>query len=194
VGYQTTKSSTIARASPLFTVRSKRAIDEESKGLTCDYVGKGQGSKIFLPSPDDKITLIRKFIDKIAIMDDKTFRWFLTSILSRINYNDRIKDENFIEVMLSLQYIRYNPEDLIDYLNNINNKPEDKCVLEQQDYTAYGEWKPRCFIELIVDAILTIIVYIFYPFILLISVMRDCLQSIDTMCEDCPCFRPQSKY
>jgi len=29
VGYQTTKSSTIARASPLFAVRSSRAIDEE---------------------------------------------------------------------------------------------------------------------------------------------------------------------
>ena len=37
VGYQTTKSSTIARASPLFSVRSKRAIDEEIKDLTCDY-------------------------------------------------------------------------------------------------------------------------------------------------------------
>ena len=34
VGYQTTKSSTIARASPLFTVRSNRAIDKESKDFT----------------------------------------------------------------------------------------------------------------------------------------------------------------
>ena len=31
IGYQTTKSSTIARASPLFAVRSNRAIDEERK-------------------------------------------------------------------------------------------------------------------------------------------------------------------
>jgi len=31
VGYQTTKSSTIVKASPLFTVRSCRAIDEDSK-------------------------------------------------------------------------------------------------------------------------------------------------------------------
>jgi len=33
VGYQTTKSSTIAKASPLFTVRSSRAIDGESKDI-----------------------------------------------------------------------------------------------------------------------------------------------------------------
>ena len=35
VGYQTTKFSTIAKASPLFSVRTQRAIDKESRGLTC---------------------------------------------------------------------------------------------------------------------------------------------------------------
>ena len=34
VGYQTTKSSTISKASPLFSVRSKRAIYEESEALS----------------------------------------------------------------------------------------------------------------------------------------------------------------
>ena len=37
VGYQTT-STTIAKASPLFIVRSKRAIDKETEDFTCDYV------------------------------------------------------------------------------------------------------------------------------------------------------------
>jgi len=46
VGYQTTKSSTIAKASPLFTVRSSRAIDEESEDLSCDYIGKGKPTLI----------------------------------------------------------------------------------------------------------------------------------------------------
>ena len=35
VGYQTTESSAIARASPLFTVRANRAIGEESKDCNC---------------------------------------------------------------------------------------------------------------------------------------------------------------
>ena len=48
VGYQTTKSSTIATASPLFAVRSSRAIDEESGDIACDYVGNGEEISITL--------------------------------------------------------------------------------------------------------------------------------------------------
>ena len=194
VGYQTTKSSTIARASPLFSVRSKRAIDRDSRDLACDYVGKGEVNKILLPSPDGRITLIRKFIDKIAMMDDKTFIWFLSSILNRINLNDRIRDENFIEFMLSLQYLKNNPEDMKEYLFNINSEPDDRYIFERQDYTLSGEWIPRCLIEFIFFILLDIIGIIIFPFAVLISAMRDCFYSIDTMCEECPCFRPQSKY
>ena len=52
VGYQSAKSSTIARASPLFSVRSKRAIDRESKDLTSDYIGKGEEVTIPIPTSD----------------------------------------------------------------------------------------------------------------------------------------------
>ena len=58
VGYQTTKSSTIARASPLFSVRSKRAINEESKDLTRRYVG--MGNTLQFPKRDDKAIMIQK--------------------------------------------------------------------------------------------------------------------------------------
>ena len=37
VGYQTT-SSAIAKASPLFTVRTQRATDKESKDIACGYI------------------------------------------------------------------------------------------------------------------------------------------------------------
>ena len=56
VGYQTTQSSTMARASPLFAVRSSRAIDEESKDIVCDYIGKGNTFPI--PRRDDKTAII----------------------------------------------------------------------------------------------------------------------------------------
>ena len=49
VGYQTTKSSDVARTSPLFSIRSTRAIDKESKDLTCDYVGKGVENSLSIP-------------------------------------------------------------------------------------------------------------------------------------------------
>ena len=40
VGYSSVKS-TSGKASPLFSIRTSRAIDEETKDFTCDYVGKG---------------------------------------------------------------------------------------------------------------------------------------------------------
>ncbi|UCD14590.1 MAG: hypothetical protein JSW60_04005 [Thermoplasmatales archaeon] len=51
VGFQSVKSN--VKASPRFTVRTKRAIDEESKDLTCDYVGKGEEIIIPLPKRND---------------------------------------------------------------------------------------------------------------------------------------------
>ena len=73
VGYQTTKSSTIARASPLFSVRSQRAIDEESKDLTCDYVGKGEAVSFPLPTLNSRNKLIQNGLEIFRGMDEKSF-------------------------------------------------------------------------------------------------------------------------
>ena len=69
VGYQTTKSSTIANASPLFTIRCSRAIDEENKDFVCDYVGKGEEITIPLPLRNDRAILLEKIKDRISKMD-----------------------------------------------------------------------------------------------------------------------------
>ena len=80
VGYQTTKSSTIAKASPLFNVRTSRAIDEENKDLTCDYVGKGKEINILLPARNSKVELFDRFSNVIRAMDDKSFDRFVDLI------------------------------------------------------------------------------------------------------------------
>ena len=84
VGYQTTKSSTIARASPLFSVRSSRAIDEESKELSCEYVGKGKPTLITIPKRDDKTALNQKVLEMICAMDDITFNKFMNLVVNKI--------------------------------------------------------------------------------------------------------------
>ena len=45
VGYQTTKSSAIAKASPLFTIRTSRAIDEESNECNCQDASRDNLAK-----------------------------------------------------------------------------------------------------------------------------------------------------
>jgi len=91
VGYQTTKSSTIARASPLFTVRSSRAIDEESKEITCDYVGKGEEITIPLPVRNNREVLLEKIKDKISKMDGEEFNRFKNLIIDELHKSNVFK-------------------------------------------------------------------------------------------------------
>jgi len=81
VGYQTTQSSTIAKTSPLFAIRSSRAIDEESKDIACDYVGKGEDCYLSIPKIDSKSALIQKAIDRISKMDEETFNKLLDLVI-----------------------------------------------------------------------------------------------------------------
>ena len=100
VGYQTTKSSTIAKASPLFTVRSSRAIDGESKDLNCDYVGKGEEIVLSIPKRDTHQYLISKLINMIRKMDDKTYDRFVELVKAYRNQNNKINDNEIVFVSI----------------------------------------------------------------------------------------------
>ncbi|UCF12085.1 MAG: hypothetical protein JSW06_08590 [Thermoplasmatales archaeon] len=104
--YQITKPSTMSRASPLFSIRSKRTIDRDSKDLICDYVGKGEESVLSVPKRNDRAELLQKVIDSIKKMDDKTFNKFISLILSRIKQKS-IDDE---EIVIVLNQVKNNQE------------------------------------------------------------------------------------
>ena len=70
IGFQSVKTS--YSDSPLFNVRISRAIEEESKGLVCRYVGEGKNINLLIPNRNDEIISIKKLIEKINRMDDKT--------------------------------------------------------------------------------------------------------------------------
>ncbi len=110
VGYQTTKSSTIVKASPLFSVRSKRAIDEDSKDLTCDYVGKGEENVISIPKRDSKTALIQKVIDRISRMDDKVLNKLMFSVIKHVKQNGRLTDIDNNKIINALNQLKDNQE------------------------------------------------------------------------------------
>ena len=75
VGYRSVTSD--VNVSPLFNIRTNRAIDEEGEDLRCEYVGKGEEINILILKIDDKIALFQKVMDKISKMDDETnYRFF----------------------------------------------------------------------------------------------------------------------
>ena len=107
VGYQTTKS-TITRASPLFSVRSKRAIDEESRDLTWDYVGKGITTFIAFPKRNERRVLTQNIIKLFDKIDDKEIEDILYQIKSN---SDGLKNNNLL--------IKDRDSSIITFQNNL---------------------------------------------------------------------------
>ncbi len=151
VGYQTTKSSTIARASPLFTVRSSRAIDKESRDIACDYVGKDKGSTISLPTYTSRNTQLQKIIDVISKMDDTIFKGFLNLIINQIQKDDEQEDVNINEIINTVYQVRNHPDRIIfDYTGQ--NSP----VTWGGVFLSTVCWTPGCYIL----SLILILVYV----------------------------------
>ena len=90
IGYNTVKS-TNGEASPLFNVRASRAINQEDDGLTSDYVGKEIVTTILIPERDNIASQMRKLIDAIGRMDDRTYNRFIDSFGSIICKEIQVK-------------------------------------------------------------------------------------------------------
>ncbi|UCF12212.1 MAG: hypothetical protein JSW06_09245 [Thermoplasmatales archaeon] len=119
VGYQTTKSSTIAKASPLFKVRTNRAIGEESKELTCDYFGKG--STLPFPERNKKVIIVQRVIDRIRLMDDKTFERFISNIINHAQMNNRLNNIKPDIIREALYMFRNSNKPLPIFNDGLNN-------------------------------------------------------------------------
>ncbi len=141
VGYQTTKSSTIARASPLFSVRSKRALDEESEDLTCDFVGKGEESVLSIPKREDRTALDQKFIDIISKIDDETFNRFTGIVINLIRMYDTTKDEAINKIEYALYQLRKNPDILKNNFIDVESRFNNSLTI-YMGCTIY--WVPGC--------------------------------------------------
>jgi len=94
VGYQTT-SSTIAKASPLFSIRTNRAIDEESKDLMREYVGKDKEINIHFPERNTTKELIREMIQKLRHIDEEQLERLASNLKKRIETYKFLNKKDF---------------------------------------------------------------------------------------------------
>jgi hypothetical protein len=152
VGYQTTQSSTIAKASPLFTVRSSRAIDRDSEDFTCDYVRKGEEITISLPTYNSRNKQLQKGIDVISKMDDTIFKGFLNLIIKQTQKDNAQEDVNINEILYTFYQIRNNPDRIIfDYTGQ--NSP----VTWGGVFLSTVCWTPGCYIFTIILALVYVL-------------------------------------
>jgi hypothetical protein len=175
VGYASVESS--AKDSPLFSVRTKRAIDQESEGLKCDYVGKDQGIDILFPTRDSNAVLFQRLIDKISRMNDVEFNRFIGLVINRLKKDNYLQDENLDEVVQILKKLRYNPIGFKNYYIEGKNIERTENV-----FCTTGEaWEPGCFIIFIFECIFIFTLTFFYFIVTLFFGDTYCVP-FDTYC------------
>ncbi len=139
VGYQRIKTD--VKISPLFNIRTSRAIDGESEELTCKYIDKG--NTLPFPKRDDRTIFTQKFIDIINKMDNGIFDRFIDFLIN--HKGKRIKEENIPDMINVLHQLTINLDELKDY---IADEKENIFYTEEYCETVGFIWVPGCFIAL----------------------------------------------
>jgi hypothetical protein len=109
------------KISPLFNIRSRRAINQDGKGFTTDYVGKGEEIIIPLSDRNNIEVFIVKIIDRISKMDDKTINKFIFFAINKIKHSNNSDQMYIDELLTALPQIRENPKELDNFIYTDTN-------------------------------------------------------------------------
>ena len=154
VGYQSVKSTSTTE-SPLFSIRTQKAINKDSNVLTSNYLGKGF-SEISFPLKDNRTALIQKVLDKIRTMDDKEFNRFQSLILSWFYEKQHIKNTDNVHLFNLIKQGSIPKEfDTANY-DIIKNRTKPPTYIE---YTCKGV---VCFIDFLFILVYILLADLFY--------------------------------
>jgi hypothetical protein len=163
IGYQSIQSSGV-NDSPLFSVRTQRATNQQQNSITFQYLGKGQYTIPF-PLRDNRTELIQKVMERIRAMDDGTFNRFVDSFMRYIHQNNALNNVNAIEIIQELSQIRENPKDII---------------VEKDSDSSNNTYPSNFILITIVLAALYITFGIFLTIILFMTIVQNCLMGPPT--------------
>jgi hypothetical protein len=128
VGYRSVASD--VKASPLFNIRSIRAIDEESEDFTFEYVGKGEVSIIPLPTRDNETILIQQAINGIRKMNEGEFNQFVLFTINKLICENEINEKDIPQIKNLLILLKNNPE---GFFKTLHNKCRNDKILYSKD-------------------------------------------------------------
>jgi hypothetical protein len=162
VGYQSVQS-TASSGSPLFTVRTKRAISQAGQTIvTSNYLGKGTGNLLQIPAIDNKTETLKRTIEIISKMDDKTFEQFTETIIRKARQDKTITFTNN-EIIQILQLLRKQSKTFLFYLTNKDTHEP----MPTYEGVTFCVWAPGCFI---IDVIMLLfMLFIYIPLLLITS-------------------------
>lgn len=147
VGYRSEEPN--MNASPLFSIRTQRAIEEESKDVICDYFGNGKLPMIPIPTRKNKTISIQNIINRIKSFDDRNFNLFVDFILSHLCENNMDNKEIISKIYM--------------YKNNYKIFRNESSLTLKVPYTI-GGWLSGCLIIYLIinfaDSIYSFLIWI----------------------------------
>jgi hypothetical protein len=177
VGYQTV-NSTVVNDSPLFRTRTQKAINQPQNILTSQYLGKGNGNLLYFPMRDNRTESLKRVIEIISEMDDKTFEKFTNLCIQRTMQDGTFK-ENPNEIVQMLRQIRMQPELIITMVISRGNEKLDPTNFNC--YTIlFGP--PRCYVFLAIILILVTLIYTPILIVLRLLTMANCPTMVVSEC------------
>jgi len=168
VGYQSAQSSGV-NESPLFSIRTQKANNHLKNVISSQYLGKGKDALLQFPIRDNRTELLKKAIEFISKMDDKTFERFKELCIQRIRQDKTISDTNPNEIIQMLQLLRTKPETITHSFISRNN-----YNLTSNDLITICIWFPGCIPFFIIWSIVFIIAMVYLSITLQISCYFTC--------------------
>jgi len=153
VGYRSVQSSSVSE-SPLFSLRKQRATNQQQNSITFHYLGERKGTLLPFPTRDSRIELLKKSIEIISKMDNKTFERFIELSIQRTRQNNTFSDTNPNEISQMLHQLRTKPETIINSFISRNNY---NITSEGSPPPTVHNWLLGCFLGYILGAIIAIL-------------------------------------
>ncbi len=142
VGYQSAKSS--VNDSPLFQTRTQRATNQKQNGITSRFLGMGEGNLLQFQIRDNTTGQLKKAIDIISNMDEKTFAQFTEVCIQRARQDKSLKDMASSNIVNTLYILKTKSVPIINPFTNKNNQYTEASGMGTICY-----WFPGCIYWLI---------------------------------------------
>jgi hypothetical protein len=121
VGYQSVKSS--VNDSPLFQTRTQRAANQKQNSISSQYLGMENGNLLQFPIQDNRTNQLKKVIDIISKMDDKTFERFIELCIQKARQDNTLQDISDYQIVQALLLLKTNPKAILYIFTNKDNHP-----------------------------------------------------------------------
>jgi hypothetical protein len=154
VGYQS-MTSTSSTESPLFIMRATNAINQKQNIITTQYLGLGKGTLLQFPTRDNRNEPLKKILEIINEMDDKTIERFAEVCIQKIILHDSFPDMNFNAISQVFRQLKEKPEANMNTFISENNSQTKSLILPTSAYiTVCGRWAPGCILQAIITSII----------------------------------------